>query len=59
MGRGEKSLLSDSGSELRLGRSKEKEKCEDNKRSEREKKKKTNPFQPASQSVFTLPRKYR
>ena len=32
MGRGEKSLLSDPGSELRLGRKKEQEQCEDNSR---------------------------
>ena len=32
VGRGEKSLLSDLGSELRLGEKKEKEQCEDKRR---------------------------
>ena len=38
MGRREDSLLSDSGSALRLGREKEKDKCEDNKLEEKKKK---------------------
>ena len=38
VGRGGKSLLSDPGSESRLGREKEKEKCEDNKLDEQSKK---------------------
>ena len=42
VGRGEKSLFSEPGSELRLGKEKEKENCEYNRRDEQKKKRKKN-----------------